>query len=733
MLSLIQKLLKKWSEMSEDNCFTEMFLKKFPLIEEKTIESLVDNGYHNKESLLYLDLKEDLPSIPLNRINLAQRGILRKILTEFQESEKALKKSFEKSLSEELKGITDNKSLELIRNQSSPQNLVSTPVQSKATPPPLTPLDASFIRHQFFAHSSPTHESTPNPSPIRETISPIPQELDQINEPTAPSDLSRTRTPSPSDWLPLSQPTICSSYPSTSQELVTGSAIESETIGTIPQDLDQIIASTGPSGPVSQTTTTYSDVPLSRSTTCSSLPSTSQGLVTFSSTRSEPIPQESDDIIPVPSTSRWEPMLTTCATHSSLPSIPSTSLIRSHRKMRRFVRFRPLRNVRKEKRRVGEDEEEEDLMITKCDASTNARYVLKIKIKPENPSFLISSLHFNTNGIEEQINDHKEVVENGSPEGVSVKTTTIERSTDVSEDNQDSYASESASNTTEIIDYLKEMSEEINFNGKPEEEVQRSDPLVVNPSENVGEEGVEAFADLMRSESGSNTTEINDYFNGISDGNQIDFNEGHEEEVQTSVPLEVTPSENVGEEGEEEVHRSVQLVVTIPANGGQEEQFNNLLDSIESVLEPKKGTTSQRRRRKRYCFSATKRIVKNVSQTEPPLRRSSRSRVAPSHCPIEGCFERKRVSKERLSLSKGCGTRFMQLLKLQVQRRLYNERPHICDCCGKPFRQLTTLLYHKRSIHKKENPFVCRVIGCKKSFKRYSAFKGHMRVCHKGI
>jgi uncharacterized Zn-finger protein len=71
---------------SINNCFTKRFLSKYPSLEVKTIETLLNNGYFSKETLMLLDLDKDLPL--LSDINMAQKSVLRHVLYNLQKSEK---------------------------------------------------------------------------------------------------------------------------------------------------------------------------------------------------------------------------------------------------------------------------------------------------------------------------------------------------------------------------------------------------------------------------------------------------------------------------------------------------------------------------------------------------------------------------------------------------------------------------------------------------------------------
>jgi len=71
---------------SINNCFTKRFLSKYPSLEVKTIETLLNNGYFSKETLMLLDLDKDLPLLP--DINMAQKSVLRHVLYNLQKSEK---------------------------------------------------------------------------------------------------------------------------------------------------------------------------------------------------------------------------------------------------------------------------------------------------------------------------------------------------------------------------------------------------------------------------------------------------------------------------------------------------------------------------------------------------------------------------------------------------------------------------------------------------------------------
>jgi hypothetical protein len=71
---------------SMNNCFTKLFLSKYPSLEVKTIETLLNNGYLSKETLMLLDLDKDLPLLP--DINMAQKSVLRHVLYNLQKSEK---------------------------------------------------------------------------------------------------------------------------------------------------------------------------------------------------------------------------------------------------------------------------------------------------------------------------------------------------------------------------------------------------------------------------------------------------------------------------------------------------------------------------------------------------------------------------------------------------------------------------------------------------------------------
>jgi hypothetical protein len=69
-----------------NNCFTKLFLSKYPSLEIKTIETLLNNGYYTKETLMLFDLNKDLPLLP--DINMAQKSVLRHVLSNLQKSEK---------------------------------------------------------------------------------------------------------------------------------------------------------------------------------------------------------------------------------------------------------------------------------------------------------------------------------------------------------------------------------------------------------------------------------------------------------------------------------------------------------------------------------------------------------------------------------------------------------------------------------------------------------------------
>lgn len=78
-----------------DNCFTQDFFGQFPDIEEKTIEALVTNGFHNQWSLFFLDVDKHLHD---KGISIGQICLLREILGHFQESQKNAKKDFKKNV-----------------------------------------------------------------------------------------------------------------------------------------------------------------------------------------------------------------------------------------------------------------------------------------------------------------------------------------------------------------------------------------------------------------------------------------------------------------------------------------------------------------------------------------------------------------------------------------------------------------------------------------------------------
>lgn len=65
------------------DCFVKFFLLQAPEIEPSTIQSLIDNGYHSKLSVIAMDLQADLPEI--TEISLAQRSLLRKYIGALQE------------------------------------------------------------------------------------------------------------------------------------------------------------------------------------------------------------------------------------------------------------------------------------------------------------------------------------------------------------------------------------------------------------------------------------------------------------------------------------------------------------------------------------------------------------------------------------------------------------------------------------------------------------------------
>ena len=328
--------------MNEENNFTQNFFSRFSVIEEKTIESLVANGYHNEESLLYLDLKEDLPSIP--GINFAQKGILRKILTEFQDSKKELKKSFEKNLSEELRGITDN-------NSNYETKVDTNPVQSSAVTPALNPFQMMFSGQQFLSVPSTSLELVPIPSTSSQTIASIPQECDDLI------------------WFPSNSQSSCLSLtPSTSH--------------------------------LSVPTTSRSSYP-------SLTPSNSQ--------------------LSVPTTSQSSSL-----SHSHSTDLSVTPYDFHKPLYPRLKRFCRLRNVRKEERRVSDSkaiEEVEEEVVTTCDKSTDTRHVLRVKIRPENPSTVTSSIDSYLKRLSQEISGNKEVVNEEC-----LKTLTTERSNDNSDD-----------------------------------------------------------------------------------------------------------------------------------------------------------------------------------------------------------------------------------------------------------------------------------------------------------
>ena len=87
--------------------------------------------------------------------------------------------------------------------------------------------------------------------------------------------------------------------------------------------------------------------------------------------------------------------------------------------------------------------------------------------------------------------------------------------------------------------------------------------------------------------------------------------------------------------------------------------------------------------------------------------------------------------KPYLCSAEGCRKRFTQLSQLQAHSRIHkDEKPYLCNDCGRRFRQLSHIQCHKRSIHTKDRPYVCREVGCRQAFHQLSTLRDHTKRSH---